>query len=198
MQTSTRQNVDQASAVSPAKLAHIVLRTSRYREMVTFYKQLLAATVTFENEVLTFLTYDDEHHRIAILNVPGLNPLDPAAAGVHHIAFTYESLGKLISVYETMHRIGIDPVWCTNHGPTTSIYYQDPDGSQLELQVENFDTVEESTEFFHSLAFAENSIGVDFDPAELARRYHAGEPEQALKRRPETGPRVFDDTVKIR
>ncbi|SCB26799.1 VOC family protein [Cupriavidus alkaliphilus] len=181
----------------PTKLAHFVLRTSRYREVVDYYQTLLCARPSFANEVLTFLTYDEEHHRIAVLNVPALGAQQAGVAGVHHVAFTYGSLADLVANYEHAKRKGIEPVWCTNHGPTTSLYYRDPDGNQLELQVENFDTIEESTQFFFSPAFAENPIGVDFDPAELARRFHAGEPEAELKRRPDSGPRSLDATVRL-
>ena len=48
-------------------------------------------------------------------------------------------------------------------GPTTSRYYADPDHNQIELQVEKFDTIAESTAFFYSAEFAENPIGVEFD-----------------------------------
>lgn len=181
----------------PAKLAHFVVRTSRYREVVDYYKDLLCAHQSFANDVLTFLTYDDEHHRIAVLHVPALADQQAGVAGVHHVAFTYHALCDLIENYERAKRKGIEPVWCTNHGPTTSFYYRDPDGNQLELQVENFDTIEASTKFFFSPEFAENPIGVDFDPAELARRFHAGEPEAELKKRPAAGPRGLDSTMKL-
>jgi len=147
--------------------------------------------------MLTFLTYDDEHHRVAVLNVPNLAPRSGGAAGVHHVAFEYNSLADLVSTYERLRGLNILPVWCTNHGPTTSLYYRDPDGLNLELQIENFDSIEGSTAFFHSSEFAENPIGVDFDPEELARRFLAGESEAAIKARPRTGPRAFDETVKI-
>jgi len=52
-----------SESVAPAKLAHVVLRTSRYSETVDYYKKLLNAHATFESPMLTFLTYDDEHHR---------------------------------------------------------------------------------------------------------------------------------------
>ncbi|MGN5478179.1 VOC family protein [Cupriavidus basilensis] len=173
------------------------LRTSRYHEVVQYYTNLLCAHLSFANDVLTFLTYDEEHHRIAVLNVPDLAEQQAGVAGVHHVAFTYDSLADLIANYERAKELGIEPVWCTNHGPTTSFYYRDPDGNQLELQVENFDTIEESTKFFYSPEFAENPIGVDLDPSELARRFHAGEPEAELKKRPNNGARQFDSTVKI-
>jgi catechol 2,3-dioxygenase-like lactoylglutathione lyase family enzyme len=181
----------------PARLAHFVLRTSRYREVVDFYKTLLCAHSVFSNDILTFLTYDEEHHRIAVLHLPGLQNQQAGVAGVHHVAFTYDSLANFVSNYERTKQQGIEPVWCTNHGPTTSFYYRDPDGNQIELQVENFDTVEESTAFLASPEFVENPIGVDLDPEELVRRFHAGEPEAALKKRPHTGPRGIDASIKV-
>ena len=72
------------------------------------------------------------------------------------------------------------------------MYYADPDGNQIELQVDNYDTVEDAGKFFYSPAFAQNPIGVDFDPAELARRFHSGESEQTIKMRPDSGARGLD------
>ncbi|PBI87718.1 Biphenyl-2,3-diol 1,2-dioxygenase 2 [Variovorax boronicumulans] len=186
------------SVPSPKKLAHVVMRTPRYAEMVNFYRTVFNASTAFANESLTFLTYDDEHHRFAFLNAPGLGDPPPGTAGVHHIAFTYDNIGELVVTYERLAEGGIHPVWCTNHGTTTSMYYRDPDGTQLELQVDNFETIQEIERFLTTKDFMENPIGVDFDPAVLARRFHAGEPEEALKRRTPMGPRAFDDTVKIR
>lgn len=179
--------------VSPVRLAHVVLRTSRFHEVIAWYKLMLNATVVFESEGIAFLAYDDEHHRIAVINVPNLAEQPIGAAGVHHFAFTYDSLPTLLRNYERFKAHGIEPVWCTNHGPTTSLYYGDPDGNQIELQVDNYDTVEEAGEFFFTEQFTKNPIGVDFDPAELMARLTAGEDERALKLRPEGGPRGVDD-----
>jgi catechol 2,3-dioxygenase-like lactoylglutathione lyase family enzyme len=183
--------------ISPAKLAHFVLRTSRYQEIVQWYKTVFGAHGVFESDILSFLTYDDEHHRIAIINMPGLTEQPQGTSGVHHIAFTYSSLSDLLATYERLRDLKIKPVFVINHGPTTSLYYADPDGNQLELQVENYETVEESSKFFYSPAFAENPIGVEFDPEDLVRRLRAGEPESELKRRPDIGKRGLAD-VKLR
>jgi catechol 2,3-dioxygenase-like lactoylglutathione lyase family enzyme len=183
--------------ISPSKLAHFVLRTSRYGEMVSWYKTVLGAHGVFENEILSFLTYDEEHHRIAIINVPALTEQPSGICGVHHIAFTYLSLAALMSNYQRLRDLDIKPVYVINHGPTTSLYYSDPDGNQLELQVENYDTVAASSEFFYSPAFAENPIGVEFDPEDLLRRLKSGEPEENLKRRADIGKRGLAD-VKLR
>jgi catechol 2,3-dioxygenase-like lactoylglutathione lyase family enzyme len=181
------------SVVSPIKLAHLVLRTSRYQEMVRWYKTVFGARGVFENEILSFLTYDDEHHRVAILNMPDLADQKEGFCGLHHAAFTYGSLRELMLTYERLRDVGIKPVFVINHGPTTSLYYSDPDANQLELQVENYDSVAESTQFFYSPAFAENPIGVEFDPDDMLRRLKAGESEAELKRRPDVGKRGLAD-----
>jgi catechol 2,3-dioxygenase-like lactoylglutathione lyase family enzyme len=183
--------------VSPQRLAHFVLRTSRFDEMVEWYQTVLGATPAFKNDILAFLSYDEEHHRVAILAMPGLEPPPEGIAGVHHNAFTYGSLDDLMGTYERLRDIGIKPVFPINHGPTTSLYYADPDGNQIELQVDNYDTIEEATAFFYSDAFAENPIGVEFDPDDLLRRLRAGEPEDDLKRRPDIGKRGVAD-IKLR
>src|SRR3546814_3574325 len=56
-------------AISPQRLAHFVLRTSRFEELVDWYQTVLGATPAFKNELLAFLSYDEEHHRVAILKI---------------------------------------------------------------------------------------------------------------------------------
>lgn len=181
----------------PAKLAHFVLRTSRYAEMLAWYKKVFGAAPAFESEALTFLSYDDEHHRFALINMPNLADQNDGVAGVHHIAFTYESLPVLMENYALLRDAGVKPVFVINHGPTTSLYYADPDGNQLEFQVENFATVTDSTAFFFTPEFADNPIGVEFDPDDLLARLRAGEPEELLKQRPDIGKRGLAD-VRLR
>jgi catechol-2,3-dioxygenase len=174
---------------SPCSLAHVVLRTGNYQKMVAFYKDFLGADITFMNQNLAFLRYDEEHHRIAIIAVPGTGPKVATSAGLEHIAFTFPSLSDLVLSYQQRKAKGISPTWCVNHGPTTSIYYSDPDGNRLETQVDNFDSVEEADDFMTGKYFAENPIGTDFEPEELLRRIESGESEQSIKRRIEVGPR---------
>jgi len=195
--TDRKTEAADPSIVRPAKLAHFVLRTSRYPEILAWYKLVFGARLVFGSDIISFLTYDDEHHRFAILNIPKLADQAEGVAGVHHIAFTYATLKDLMAHYERLRDHGIKPAFVINHGPTTSLYYADPDGNQLEFQVENYDSVEESTKFFFSPEFAENPIGVEFDPEDLLRRLRAGEPEAELKKRPRSGAKGLDD-VKLR
>ncbi|KAI1774505.1 Glyoxalase/Bleomycin resistance protein/Dihydroxybiphenyl dioxygenase [Hypoxylon cercidicola] len=179
--------------LSPARLTHVLLRTARFRPLVEFYKALLGAHVVLETSELAFLTYDDEHHRIAIAAFPDCGDRVRSGAGLEHIAFSFDSLGDLVTSYRQRKARGILPLWCVNHGPTTSMYYQDPDGNQVEMQVSSFDTAEEATACMMSPDVAQNPWGVDFDPDELMRRLESGEPEADIKKRPKSGPRHLDE-----
>lgn len=157
--------------------------------MVQFYKDFLGAEAIYENDILTFLSYDDEHHRIAIVGIPGTKDKDKETCGLEHIAFSFPTLSDLLLAYRQRKQKGIEPFWPVNHGPTTSIYYKDPDGNMLETQVDNFNTLREATAFMGSKEFAENPIGVDFDPEDLITRVSRGESDASLKKRPNIGPR---------
>jgi hypothetical protein len=63
--------------ISPSKFAHFVLRTGQIDRMAKWYQTVLAARVVFRDEMLCFLSYDDEHHRLALIHIPGLPLRDP-------------------------------------------------------------------------------------------------------------------------
>ncbi|KIW90542.1 uncharacterized protein Z519_09189 [Cladophialophora bantiana CBS 173.52] len=179
--------------LSPSTLAHVVLRTGNFKKMVDFYLDFLGGTVTYGNEFISFITYDDEHHRIAIIALPDTGPKSYTSSGLEHIAFAFPTLSALLLAYRQRKARGVSPVWCVNHGPTTSIYYKDPDGNMLETQVDNFDTVKAANDFMNSQYFAENPIGTDFDAEELIQKIKDGVPDAELKERVEIGPRGLPD-----
>jgi len=170
--------------IAPLKLAHVVRRTARFDAMVEWYRTALAAEVVHSDGIIAFLTFDDEHHRIAIAAVPGLGERSKMAAGTDHIAFTHADLGDLLNTYLRLAKVGITPFWCINHGPTTSMYYRDPDGNGVEFQIDNFDSIAELNAWMRKSDFAANPIGVIFEPEELLARYRAGEPIAELLARP--------------
>ncbi|NWH08378.1 MAG: VOC family protein [Alphaproteobacteria bacterium] len=183
METAPMSRQLPKGVIRPAKLAHFAATVRNFDSAVDWYQKVLGADIGFRNDALCFLSFDEEHHRVALLNVdqkdyPLPVKLEP---GINHIAFTYHDLGELLATYVRLKKEGILPAWTTNHGPTTSFYYDGP-GTRIELQVDNFATLEELAEWFASGAFAQNPIGVDFDADELVRLYEAGVPEAELKR----------------
>ena len=168
-------NTGPAGVVSPTKLAHVVLRTRHFEESRNWYITVLGARVIAENAMLAFLTYDDEHHRIALLNDPNalaMAPDQPRPAGLEHISFTYAGLGDLLTTYERLANEGIRPHWCVNHGATVSMYYRDPDSNQVELQVDVHDSLEEVLRDGPAIG----EIGVEYDADDLLARFRAGVP----------------------
>lgn len=175
----------------PKKLAHIVLATRYYEETIHWWSLVLGARVMFRNALLCFISYDDEHHRVAFINTANFSPKRRESAGLDHVAFTFGSLDDLLHTYERLKGHSLQPEWCINHGPTTSLYYRDPEGTQVELQVDNFSTAQELDTWFRSGAFADNAIGVEFDPEHLLERHRAGDPEVQLLRSGEVTSRRF-------
>ncbi|MFV8173546.1 VOC family protein [Mycolicibacterium peregrinum] len=175
--------------LAPEYLAHWVVKTARSDEVIAWYGTVFGARVVHEDSKLAFLTWDEESHRLALVKVPRfLRYLFPLARlrrkfyGIDHLGFTIGSLEQLLSTYERLKQAGITPVWSINHGPTTSLYYEDPDGVRLEFQTENFATAKETADYFLSGAFAANPIGVNFDPDYLLELLRSGTDPAELRR----------------
>jgi len=155
--------------------------------MVDWYRLVFDAKVVSRNRHIAFLTYDAEHHRIAIVTVPRLLSgvrwlarFHRKAFGVDHVAFTFSNLEKLLRNHRRLKACGVEPVWCVNHGAATSIYYEDPDGNRLEFQVDNFESPDALRVWAATGAFRDNPIGVNFDPDYLLERLEAGAPMNEL------------------
>jgi hypothetical protein len=74
---------------------------------------------------------------------------------------------------------GVSPYWTINHGMTLSAYYRDPDGNQVETQVDSL-TMEQADYFMNGPLFAANPIGIDVDFEVLNARRKAGESAESL------------------
>ena len=171
--------------VPPKKFVHVVYRTRRFAEMLAWYETVFDAKVQYQDPALAFLTYDDEHHRFAFANLDVINPNGPGQAqrgsvGVDHVAYTYGSLRDLFENYAWLKERGITPYWCVHHGMTVSMYYADPDGNQMEFQVDCFPTADEANALMHGPRMATNPIGVEYDPADWLARLRAGLPEREV------------------
>jgi catechol 2,3-dioxygenase-like lactoylglutathione lyase family enzyme len=187
----TRIPLNQFTPMPPTKLSHIVLRSGRVDEMRDWYVKALSARVVFQQEggMGCGLTFDEEHHRIAIIGMPPgdvekQNALGDLFAqidkrrqmsGLEHVSFTFDGLGQLFANYRRLIGEGIFPVLCVNHGPVMSMYYLDPDGNNVELQTDTM-PMDQAFEFMYGPQFAENSIGAPYDPEELCEMYEKGVP----------------------
>jgi catechol 2,3-dioxygenase-like lactoylglutathione lyase family enzyme len=184
---AARRTLD-SKPIAPSLFAHFVLRSSNMARMVDWYCTVLNMHVVQRNDFICFMTYDDEHHRLAVVNVEGLHEPDAKAWGLAHVAYTFRDIGELLSTWRRLKDKGIEPYRPIHHGPTISLYYRDPDGNSVELQVDRYKTKEECSAYFTTDAFRKNPIGVAFDPATLAAAYEAGVSEDELMAMPDGPP----------
>ena len=175
----------------PMKLAHVVYQTRRYEEMLAWYQQVFEAEVRHQDPAFAFVSFDEEHHRMAFANLDVIKPVaGPAASGeigVNHVAYTFASAADLLHTYERLKAAGILPYWPIHHGVTLSLYYRDPDGNRMEFQVDAL-SPEAANAYMTSPAFAANAAGVGYDPDALLARWKAGASEAELLKAPTSGP----------
>ena len=87
------------SRMRPTKFAHVVYRTRRFEQMLSWHETVFDAKVQYQNPALAFLTYDDEHHRFAFANmslfqVDGSETDRHDLIGVDHVAYTSWERGQ--------------------------------------------------------------------------------------------------------
>src|SRR5262249_30958680 len=119
--------------ISPTLFAHFVLRTPNRQALIDWYCAVLNAQLVFEDKYIAFITYDDEHHRVAFVNAPEMKVAPNESQTLSHVAYTFRDLGELLSTYRRLKARGIVPGRTINHGPSVSMYYRDPDGNGVEL-----------------------------------------------------------------
>lgn len=174
------------STTADPVLHHVTLKTTRLREMANWYHNAVGLEPNHYGPFGAWLTNDAANHRVALLVAPGLDddPDKVAHTGMHHLAFEYADIGGLLSTYERLKAQGIAPHACLDHGLTTSLYYVDPDGNSVELQVDNFGDWEASSEWMRTAAeFQTNPIGTNTDPDMLLDAWKAGADAAEIHRR---------------
>jgi catechol-2,3-dioxygenase len=187
----SRPKLDDMPQVPAYKLSHIVLRSAKPHQMKDWYCTVLGARVVFGDESGNGygLTFDEEHHRIAIIGMMEsdierqdamgdfFTQIDKRRqmSGLEHVSFTFDGIGKLLANYKRLKKAGIEPVMTVNHGAVLSMYYLDPDGNSVETQTDTL-PMDQAFEFMYGPQFAENAVGAPYDPDELCDMYDAGVP----------------------
>ena len=167
-------------------VSHYGLRVRDLPGMVDWYQKFLDGTIEHDMGFGAFMTFDNDHHRIVIFTTDDTLEKDPNAAGVDHIALGLPDFHTLVDDYLRIKAHGITPTMPVNHGFTTSLYYNDPEGNQIELSVDNFATKEEcrawmKTETMAALMEPPN-FGPLFDPEKLVAMVRNGASQTELAR----------------
>lgn len=156
----------QRPVIAP-KFHHTTFTTMHLDAMVAWYEKVAGLTPVFYGERGAWLTNDDANHRIALLALPNLKqPVDkPHTTGLHHTAFEYSDFDQWLDNYIRLRDARITPFMCLDHGMTVSLYYVDPDGNGVEIQVDTFGRWDKSKSWmWASREFSADQIGEFFDP----------------------------------
>jgi len=156
---------------------HTTFATLKLDAMVDFYEKVAGLEPVYYSANGAWLTNDAANHRIALLALPDLKaPVDKGhTAGLHHTAFEYANFDQWLDNYIRLRDEGIVPFLNLDHGMTVSMYYQDPEGNGVEIQVDAFGDWDKGREWmWASEEFGDNPIGVYFDPEKLVEARRAG------------------------
>jgi catechol 2,3-dioxygenase-like lactoylglutathione lyase family enzyme len=172
------------------KLSHYGVVTGQLDDMKAWYGTVLGMTIVHESDhvfgeevTLPFeiracwVTNDEADHRIGLVGVQDM-PRDHNASAhsrYHHLAFEYADMNELLDTYVRLKQEGIIPLLCADHGPTSSLYYSDPDRNIVELLTNNFGDWRKSKDFMRlSPEFARKPMGEYFDPDKVVAARDAG------------------------
>jgi catechol-2,3-dioxygenase len=168
------------------ELGHFGLRTADLPRAIDWYGRALGAQVRFRNEFAAFMSFDEEHHRFVLWDDGETGEKPENARGVDHIGMNCGRPTALADEYDRLKDLGILPTLCVNHHFTSSLYYRDPDGNELEITCDNMPTKADCAAFMATAEMAEAMqpplFGVEFDPEELSRLRKQGAPDVQLAR----------------
>lgn len=123
-------------------IGHIVLKVRDLERSVPFYTEVLGMKLVARNDrPMAFLTFEDNHHDIALIQTGKDAPDTPERApGLGHLALKIGTeMSALHEAKRWLDSHGVEIGRIRDHAVTKSIYFTDPDGNEIEVFVEDAD-----------------------------------------------------------
>jgi len=137
----------------PQEIGHLVLNVTDVARSTAFYRDVVGFQVARyrPNGTGAFLTCGVVHHNLALFKAPeGAQPSQKGQIGLNHFAFKVENYGALQEAHKRLVEANATIDHIVDHGMTRSVYFLDPDGIEMELFCNTFDTEEEGLAFMKS------------------------------------------------
>src|SRR5258708_28527825 len=166
-----------------AMLHHIGCTVAQddFQNVVDWYTSVLDLNVTFRGAFgpveVCFLTNDDANHRVVFIAPPGVtrDPDEAVHTRLQHSAYEFQTVDGLLDKYVQLKERGILPYMSVDHGLSISIYYWDPYGYGIELQVDAKGAWNKSREWMStSEEFIQNLFGILFNPDTMVEERQKG------------------------
>ena len=122
------------------QLSHAGMWVRDTDRMADFYTRILGFTVTDRgfveryNGYITFMSNDPAMHHQVIL---ASGRPDDVPSTINQLSFRVKSLGELRVMYRRVVDEGVENLLPRNHGNAWSVYFDDPEGNNLEVYLDS-------------------------------------------------------------
>ena len=121
------------SADAAPRLSHVGLYVRDVPKMIEFYTGVLGFVVSdgAEDGRITLLSRNpSDHHQVVLVRG---RTTDSETAMVQQVSFNVETLANVQRAYRKVRDAGCEGIRPICHGNAWSVYFQDPEGNQLEM-----------------------------------------------------------------
>lgn len=159
-----------------ARITHIGINVIDLARSVAFYRDALGMKVmkSADGRFAT-VSFGYQHHDLALIPARGSDRRH-GGIGMNHFAVQVRDYVELVQFTGRLVDAGVHIERAIDHRTGIGVYFQDPDGNNLELWCENFATMERAIEFGTEMTeeFEENHIGYPLDMQQMVRDYRSG------------------------
>lgn len=168
------------------RVSEVILKTSQFQVMRDWYEVLFGIPPFFLTDdsggwestkgIAFFRLHMDFPFSqvVGIFEIEGSGGPPQPGPGMHHMQLRQPDFEVLVTRYERLGECGIEPVQSWNHGPSTSFYYNDPDGNMVELSASNYPTEEGYLAYFSTEAYRKAFEGIPIDVDDYVAKYRGG------------------------
>lgn len=123
--------------MSIRRTGHVALRVRDLEKARHFYGDILGMKISEERPgQAIFFRFNEYHHDIVVFQAADAGPATEHHAGAAHIAFVADDFETVLNMYRRLRENNVRVRRTTDHGFTKSVYFEDPDGIELEIYAE--------------------------------------------------------------